>query len=204
MFQNSTSHSLYHFSLQLKTHFFKLEKAFSSSNFSWHRQTHSRLHLHFPSKLMKLTLVWIEKHVSSWFDMKISTCAFVHQIWEFWWKTSFLHMIFIVWHTRLAFQFWHLTCSNFDETWYSSLKHIKIHILSFGSFQTLLILKLSSSDASPTLTLTDDEISKVDKNEFYSSEFESIRCSRFYKARRTHVKKSILVFWARPIATLKP
>ena len=83
------------------------------------------------------------------------------EIWEFWIKTSFLHME--VWHTWLAFHFRHLTCLDFDETRYSSLKHRKIHILAFESFQTLLILKLSSSASSPTLTLMDDEDSNVNK-----------------------------------------
>ena len=72
-------------------------------------------------------------------------------------------MKFIVWHTSLAFQFRHLTCSDFDETRYSIIGHIKIHILALGSFQTLLILKLFSSDSSPTLTLTDSEDSNLNK-----------------------------------------
>ena len=63
--------------LRLETFFSKLEKTFSSSNFSWHRQSHSRLHFHFSSKIRKLTSFWIETHFFMiWhenFNLRIST-----------------------------------------------------------------------------------------------------------------------------------
>ena len=152
MFQNSTLHSLHHCSLWLETHFSKLEKLFL------HRTSHD-----IGKPILACTCFfhqnswnWLHfglKNSSSWFDMKISTCAFVHQIWEFRIKTWFLHVNFTLSHTWLAFRFWHLTCLDFDENWYSSPKHLKIHILDFILLQPLLILKLSSSDSSPTLTL---------------------------------------------------
>ena len=39
---------------------------------------------------------------------------------------------------------------------------------------------------------------------FHSSEFESVRCYGFYKPRRNHEKKTILIFWVWPIMTFNP
>ena len=48
----------------------------------------------------------------------------------------------------------------------------------------------------------DGEASKVDKNEFYSSEFEYTRFYGFYNPIGVHEKNTILRFWVFPIATL--
>ena len=162
MFQISTFHSLHHFWIRLETHFSKTQTLF----LYWISPDIDKPILACTCIFHQNSGKWLLfelKHMYSLFEMKISTCAFVHQIWEFRIKTSFLHVKFTVSYTWLAFQFWHLTCLDFDETQYSSQKHLKIHFLSFRSLQTLSKFKLSSSDYSPIPTLMDDDDSNVYK-----------------------------------------
>ena len=86
-FKNFTFHSFHPFSTsKFKAHRIKL-KSFLHWSLYKDRQTHHGLHFTYTKNSWK----WLHfglRHFSWWFNMKNSTCVFMHQIWVFFIKTS--------------------------------------------------------------------------------------------------------------------
>ena len=112
-------------------------------------------------------------------------------------------MILVVYPICQVCEFKHLLNSDSHEKQKSSRKILKIHNQASRKFWSLLIFKLSSCDSSPSPITSSWRISESRSDDFYSSQFNSIRFYEFYEKEGRHEKKTILIFLVWPVVTLQ-
>ena len=123
-----------HISSNLKLFF--IELSMRPTNPPW-------LAFHSSSKTHTNDCILVEKHVSWWFNMKNSTCAFMHQIWDFLYQNfSSTHEIHHLAHMKSML----VLASNHPIFWWNLMimsktsqnSHLSFHIVSNTfKFQTI-------------------------------------------------------------------
>ena len=132
-FKNINFHSVQQFSLQLRTLFIKLKTFLHSTLHETNQLTFACISLTIQNSWNLLHFG--SKHVSWWFNMKKSSCASMHKIWEFFYQNCSLaheihHLAYMTSILVLALnhpRFWWNLVIIFKT---SKKSHLSFHIVS--------------------------------------------------------------------------